>query len=217
MSDPLNAPLAVELLREDFAGLYREHSRANDDFANKRFRTLLAVEAVPLLALGGLLSNGAEKSANLDLFLLPGPMYLVFFASFGLGLVVLEMWIRSAIVANTYARAINQMRGFYWKFLPPPMVTCKPWLPTTPREPSWQGARHLAWLAAIPAAINFLYLCLAASWGYRELNGPGVLPAPRAYGIVVLLSVLVGIVQYVLVLRRLWKQQESVDTRVNSE
>jgi hypothetical protein len=51
------APSGFELLRADFAGLYAEHSRANSDFSTSRLRAILAVESVPMLALGRLSTN----------------------------------------------------------------------------------------------------------------------------------------------------------------
>jgi len=152
MGDPEKSPehLAAELLREDFAGLYQVHLAASEDYGSRRFRTLLTVQAVPLAAVGALVSAGSRE---VDLLRLPLAVYILLLATAALGHVVLVMWVRSALLVNTYARALNQIRGRYVALLRKidPADSWEPWLPTTPKAPNWNtgsGARDLSLLAS---------------------------------------------------------------------
>ena len=230
MSDPkpTNDHVGTDLLKADFAAIHAAHLAANEDFGRDRFRILLAVEAVPLLAIGALLTAQAgQGTVNVNLFQLPAPIYLVFFATFWLGTVVLRMWVRSAFLANTYARALNHFRGKYMDSLRELDILkgWEPLLPTDPRQPNWKtgrGAHNLSLLVAVFEGINFLYLLLAIV-GFVMIGELGIsqklvaLPDVVAGLVILAGAAAYAILRYFQTIRSLHKDQTAVEERYKTD
>lgn len=109
-SDSPEALLGRELLREDFAGLYQEHMKAGEEFSGRRFRTVLLVQAVPLLVVGALISK-VEGTELLKLDLLVSVVAAINFLYLTIAVAGMLSW---AWMLPGYAMLSSAVYGLAW-------------------------------------------------------------------------------------------------------
>lgn len=152
--------VATELLTTDLEQLFAEHSAGWDRF-HSLLKVLLTVAALPLLAGGAFVSSRAFTSQQLsDLTQLPRIVGWLVLGSAALLLLLLPVLVHYRLDILMYARAINQIRGYYVELLKQAdsQVQFDPHMPTSSKVPeNFEPLRIMGLLVLVFALISSTY------------------------------------------------------------
>jgi hypothetical protein len=160
-----NAPDALDVLKEDLAGLYQAHVRALEDFSGRRLTAVLLIYVLPLACLGALVA-AEDKSLHPDLsnlFAFPAVANVVFIASAFIGFGSVQLLVSGYVLGQWYSRAINELRGLYGPLLarePLKLERGFVWLPTNPWKPGVDHAWFILLVAATFSGLSGVYVAV---------------------------------------------------------